>query len=72
MNIQDAISELEQLKKTIAYHSNLYYQENRTEISDYEYDMLVNRVKSIENEFPQLITADSSYAKSAGYGVSFF
>ena len=72
MNIQDAISELEQLKKTIAYHSNLYYQENRTEISDYEYDMLVNRVKSIENEFPQLITADSPTQKVQGMASSSF
>ena len=72
MNIQDAISELEQLKKTIAYHSNLYYQENRTEISDYEYDMLVNRVKSIENEFPQLITADSPTQKVQGVASSSF
>ena len=72
MNIQDAISKLEQLKKTIAYHSNLYYQENRTEISDYEYDMLVNRVKSIENEFPQLITADSPTQKVQGMASSSF
>ena len=72
MNIQDAISELEQLKKTIAYHSNLYYQENRTEISDYEYDMLVNRVKSIENEFPQLITADSPTQRVQGMASSSF
>ena len=72
MNIQDAISELEQLKKAIAYHSNLYYQENRTEISDYEYDMLVNRVKSIENEFPQLITADSPTQKVQGMASSSF
>ena len=72
MNIQDAISELEQLKKTIAYHSNLYYQENRTEISDYEYDMLVNRVKAIENEFPQLITADSPTQKVQGMASSSF
>lgn len=72
MNIQDAISELEQLKKTIAYHSNLYYQENRTEISDYEYDMLVNRVKTIENEFPQLITADSPTQKVQGMASSSF
>ena len=59
MDIKSIIQELDDLKRQIAYHSHLYYVENRTEITDYEYDMLMNRVKAIEAEYPQLITEDS-------------
>lgn len=72
MDIEQAKKELEQLKKTVAYHSYLYYQENRTEISDYEYDMLNNRIKEIEKEFPQLITEDSPTQQVQGMASSSF
>lgn len=72
MDIKAAKEELDKLKKTIAYHSYLYYQENRTEISDYEYDMLNNRVKEIERMFPQLITADSPTQTVQGMANSSF
>lgn len=72
MDTEQAKKELEQLKKTVAYHSYLYYQENRTEISDYEYDMLNNRIKEIEKEFPQLITEDSPTQQVQGMASSSF
>ncbi len=72
MDIKTAELELNKLKETIAYHSRLYYLENRTEITDYEYDMLVNRVKAIENEFPQLVTEDSPTQKVQGEASSTF
>ncbi|MEG0021090.1 MAG: NAD-dependent DNA ligase LigA, partial [Oscillospiraceae bacterium] len=72
MNIKSAQEKLSELKKTIEYHSNLYYNENRTQISDYEYDMLVNNVKEIEAEFPELITEDSPTQKVQGLADSSF
>jgi len=72
MDIIKIKEELDNLKKQIAYHSHLYYQENRTEISDYEYDMLLNRVKAIENEYPQLITEDSPTQTVQGMANSTF
>ncbi|MBQ3587498.1 MAG: hypothetical protein II977_02940, partial [Oscillospiraceae bacterium] len=47
MDINIVKKELDDLKRQIAYHSHLYYVENRNEISDYEYDMLLQRVKQI-------------------------
>ena len=41
MDINIVKKELDDLKRQIAYHSHLYYVENRNEISDYEYDMLL-------------------------------
>ncbi|MEG1863672.1 MAG: NAD-dependent DNA ligase LigA, partial [Oscillospiraceae bacterium] len=50
----------------------MYYNENRTQISDYEYDMLVNNVKEIETEFPELITENSPTQKVQGMANSSF
>ncbi len=72
MDIKDIIQELNDLKRQIAYHSHLYYVENRTEISDYEYDMLMNRIKAIEAEYPQLITEDSPTQTVQGMANSTF
>ncbi len=72
MDITIIKKELDELKATIAYHSNLYYNENRTEISDYEYDMLLQQVKKIESEYPQLITEDSPTQTVQGIANSTF
>ena len=72
MDINIVKKELDDLKRQIAYHSHLYYVENRNEISDYEYDMLLQRVKQIENEYPQLITEDSPTQAVQGMANSTF
>ena len=72
MDINKIKQELDQLKGLIAYHSNLYYNENRTEISDYEYDMLLNRLKEIESQYPQLVTEDSPTQQVQGVASSTF
>ena len=72
MDINKIKQELDELKAKIVYHSNLYYNENRTEISDYEYDMLMNRLKEIESQYPQLITEDSPTQQVQGLASSTF
>ncbi len=72
MDITVIKKELDELKSQISYHSNLYYNENRTEITDYEYDMLLQRVKQIENQYPQLITEDSPTQTVQGIANSTF
>ena len=49
----------EELKKTIGYHANKYYNEDAPEISDFEYDMLMLELKNIELQNPEIISADS-------------
>ena len=72
MDINKIKDELDLLKSQVLYHSNLYYNENRTEISDYEYDMLMNRIKEIEGQYPQLITEDSPTQQVQGLASSTF
>lgn len=47
------------LKQEIERHNRLYYDNDEPEISDYEYDMLMQKLKKIENENPDFITPDS-------------
>lgn len=55
----DAAKQIENLRKELNYHSRLYYVYDRPEISDYEYDMLMNKLKELEKEHPELIALDS-------------
>lgn len=77
MNKEDFDEELEQAKKEIArlrkeinYHSNLYYNEDSPEISDYDFDMLMKKLKALEAKFPMLITAMSPTQKVGGVAKS--
>ena len=40
--------EYEELKKVIDYHMKRYYDEDAPEISDYEYDQLMQKLKAAE------------------------
>lgn len=59
MDIKEIKSELSRLRKEIRYHNNRYYNLDDPEISDYEYDMLMRRLKELESEYPELITENS-------------
>ena len=63
----DAKERIEELRKIINYHSKKYYDEDKPEISDYEYDMLMNELKALEKEHPELITPDSPTQKVGGH-----
>ena len=58
-DIKSIKKELQELRKTIRYHNNRYYNEDNPEISDYEYDQLMLRLKHIEAKYPELITKNS-------------
>ncbi len=49
----------QELVKTIRHHMDLYYNQDEPEISDYEYDQLMQELKAIERENPELVLADS-------------
>jgi len=72
VELKAAKEKLNSLKQLVEYHSYLYYNQNRTEISDYEYDMLMQEIKSIEAMYPQLITEDSPTQKVQGFASSTF
>ncbi|MDD2627469.1 MAG: hypothetical protein PHR25_01450 [Clostridia bacterium] len=64
--------ELKELKDIIRYHADLYYNQDRPEISDYEYDKLMQRLKGLEEKYPSLITKESPTQKVIGKSKEIF
>ncbi len=58
--------EIEKLREEIRRHEELYYVKDSPEISDAEYDKLLERLKKLEAEQPQLITPDSPTQRVGG------
>jgi DNA ligase (NAD+) len=52
-------SEIEQLRAEINRHNYLYYVLDSPEISDAEYDILMQKLRRLEDEFPQFLTPES-------------
>ncbi|MBR6940978.1 MAG: NAD-dependent DNA ligase LigA [Clostridia bacterium] len=59
-------TEYRNLIKTINYHMDLYYNQDKSEISDYEYDNLMQQLKQAEKEHPEWVTPDSPTQKIGG------
>ncbi len=59
MDVAEVKAELKKLRAEIKYHNKKYYDDDAPEISDFEYDNLMNRLKEIEKNFPEFITATS-------------
>lgn len=72
MNEQEAKKRIDELVKLLNYHSQLYYVEDRNEITDYEYDMLQQELKGLEEQFPQFIRSDSPTQRVGGNAISIF
>lgn len=45
---------IDELRRLIRYHSRLYYEKDEPEISDYEYDMMFEELKTLEASNPEL------------------
>ena len=60
------LNRYEELKKQILYHNDRYYNQDDPEISDYEYDMMMQELKELEKKHPEYITSDSPTQKVGG------
>ena len=72
MDLKAVKQKYKELKKTIKYHNNLYYNEDNPEIEDFEYDALMRELKAIEKEYPEFITDDSPTRKVGGNANNLF
>ena len=66
MNKKEAQKRIIELRATLEYHARKYYDEDSPEISDFEYDMMMNELKNLERQFPEFITQDSLTQKVGG------
>ncbi len=58
--------QIKELRDKINYHSDRYYNQDNPEISDYEYDMMLNQLERLEQEYPQLRKEDSPTNRVGG------
>ncbi|MBN1694653.1 NAD-dependent DNA ligase LigA [candidate division WOR-3 bacterium] len=67
MNVPDKIKkEVEQLRKDIRYHNYKYYVLNQPEISDFEFDSLLSKLKDIEEKYPEMKDPNSPTMRVGG------
>ncbi|TVP52415.1 MAG: NAD-dependent DNA ligase LigA [Mongoliibacter sp.] len=66
MTPEQAQARIRELTQQINHHNHLYYQEDRTEISDYDFDKLLEELLQLEKEFPQFLEADSPSQRVGG------
>lgn len=74
--IGDSMTEIEkkieELRKTLRYHSDRYYNDDAPEIEDYEYDMMMRELKELEEKYPEYDTPDSPTKKVGGVADNSF
>lgn len=66
------LAELNKLKEEIRRHDISYYVYDSPTVSDYEYDMIMRRLKEIEARHPELITPDSPTRRIGGKPLESF
>ncbi|NTV16823.1 MAG: NAD-dependent DNA ligase LigA [Chlorobiaceae bacterium] len=57
---------IEQLRREIEHHNHLYYVEAKPEISDYDFDRLLEKLVALERQHPELVTSDSPSQRVGG------
>ncbi len=72
MNISDAHKRIEELSALLDKYSYQYYVLDNPEISDYEFDMLMQELKSLEEQFPELILPTSPTQRVGGMALNKF
>lgn len=72
MAITSVIEQMRQLIQLIAKHNHAYYVMDQPTISDSEYDHLFHQLKALEEQYPELVQADSPTTKVGGQALSKF
>ncbi len=66
MSSAEAQKLIQQLTDQVNCHNDLYYQQNKSEISDFQFDQLLKQLIALEEQFPQLKLADSPTQRVGG------
>ena len=68
MNKKDAERRINELVEKTSYYAKKYYEEDKPEISDFEYDMMMLELRDLEKKFPEFIKKES-YTQHVGGNV---
>ena len=58
---------IEELRKEVEYHAQRYYDEDKPELLDFEYDMIMLELRNLESDYPEFISDDSLTKKVGGH-----
>ena len=62
----DPASRIAELRRQIRHHEERYYIANQPEISDAEFDELMQELQRLESDHPDLVSADSPTQRVSG------
>ena len=66
MSAADPAARADELRSQLEYHNELYYEKDDPEIGDDEYDALIDELRKLEAEHPELQTPESPTQKVGG------
>ena len=66
------VAQMRQLIQVLAQHNHAYYVMDQPSIEDSEYDQLFHQLKSLEQQYPDLIQPDSPVSRVGGKPLSKF
>ena len=72
MNFENAKKRIAELTEEVTKHNYNYYVMDNPTIDDYDYDMLMQELKKIEAEFPELISENSPTKRVGGSALNKF
>lgn len=64
--VKDVQKKIEKLREEIRHHEELYYVNDAPEISDRDYDQLIEKLQSLEEKNPEFISPDSPTQRVGG------
>ena len=67
MNKKEAKERIQELRAKTEYYATKYYDDDKPEISDFEYDMLMLELRNLEKQYPEFITTESLTQKVGGH-----
>ncbi|HAZ36304.1 MAG TPA: DNA ligase (NAD(+)) LigA, partial [Clostridiaceae bacterium] len=71
-NIEEIKKRVEKLREELEYHSYKYYVLDQPEISDYDYDRMMNELIKLEEEYPELKSPTSPTQRVGGVPLKEF
>lgn len=67
MDKKQAKKRIDELREKVEYYAKKYYDEDKPEITDFEYDMLMVELRDLEKEYPEFISKESLTQKVGGH-----
>ncbi len=65
MNKKEAQERIKELVEKTSYYAKKYYEDDKPEISDFEYDMMMLELRDLERKYPEFVKKES-YTQHVG------